>query len=397
MPFQIVRNDITAMRVDAIVNTANPKPLIGFGVDSGIHKKAGPQLLAARKAIGKLTPGQCAMTPGFQLAAKYVVHTCAPVWHGGNRDEAALLQACYRGSLELAWKAGCGSIAFPLIAAGNNGFPKPMALQIALDTIQEFLLSREMDVYLVVFDRDAFRLSEQRFQGIRSYIDEQTVIRKNMEEYGVSAGRSPEQAAMARTQNLREATRSAPEEACPGPKEACRSPKTARPSPKRTFPAPPADAAPMAIPRPWAPDPIPHSAAPRVGATMPVAAPHPMKLEDMLLQEDKGFSETLLALIDRTGKKDSEIYTKANVSRQHFSKIRNNPGYKPTKATAIAFAVALELDMEKTQDLIGRAGYALTRSSKFDLIIMYFIQTRNYDMFEINAALFEFDQVLLGA
>jgi len=111
---------------------------------------------------------------------------------------------------------------------------------------------------------------------------------------------------------------------------------------------------------------------------------------------DAGFSETLLKLIDKSGKKDSEIYNKANVSRQHFSKIRNNPDYKPTKATAIAFAIALELNMEQTQDLIGRAGYALTSSSKFDMIIMYFIQNRNYNMFDINEMLYAFDQSLLG-
>ena len=122
-----------------------------------------------------------------------------------------------------------------------------------------------------------------------------------------------------------------------------------------------------------------------------------MSLEELLVQEDAGFAETLLKLIDQTGKKDSEIYKKANLSKQHFSKIRNNPRYQPTKATAIALALALELDLEATRDLIGRAGFALTNSSKFDLIIRYFIEHRNYNLVEINLVLYQFDQPLLGA
>lgn len=129
----------------------------------------------------------------------------------------------------------------------------------------------------------------------------------------------------------------------------------------------------------------------------PMAVSKAMSLEDMLKQADAGFSETLLKLIDKTGKKDSEIYKKANLSKQHFSKIRNNPNYKPSKPTAIALALALELDLEQTKDLIGRAGYALTNSSKFDLIIRYFIEQGNYDVVEINIALYEFDQILLGS
>jgi hypothetical protein len=129
----------------------------------------------------------------------------------------------------------------------------------------------------------------------------------------------------------------------------------------------------------------------------PMTASKAMSLEDMLKQADAGFTETLLNLIDKTGKKDSEIYKKANISKQHFSKIRNKPNYKPTKPTAIALALALELSLDDTKDLIGRAGYALTNSSKFDLIIRYFIEQGNYNVVEINIALYEFDQALLGA
>ena len=129
-------------------------------------------------------------------------------------------------------------------------------------------------------------------------------------------------------------------------------------------------------------------------AAAPMAADN---LDDLLAHLDTGFSETLLKLIDRSGKKDSEIYKKANVDRKLFSKIRNNPDYKPSKATAIAFAIALELNLDETRDLVARAGYALSASSKFDVIIEYFIMQRDYDIFKINEALFAFDQSLLGA
>ena len=337
MPFEIVRNDITQMRVDAIVNTANPRPIIGSGVDAGIHRAAGPELLAAREKIGRIGVGEAAITPGFDLNTKYVIHTVGPEWRGGLLGEAKLLRSCYESSLALAFENGCESIAFPLISSGNYGFPKDKALQIALDAIRGFLENHEMMVSLVVFDREAFRLSRQRYREVASFIDDNYIQEKTAQQI------SPRHAIRERIRRDRlediEASASAP---------------------------------------------------------MPMAAPPKASLAELLAETDAGFSETLLKLIDKTGKKDSEIYTKANLSRQHFSKIRNNPHYQPTKPTAIALALALELNLEQTRDLIGRAGYALTKSSKFDVIIMYFIQERNYNLFDINATLFEFDQSLLG-
>lgn len=343
MPFAIIRNDITAMQVDVIVNSANPRPVIGLGTDSMIHEKAGPGLLQARQKIGPIPVGQAAITPAFRLHAKYVIHTVGPVWDGGSYGEESLLRGCYDNSLHLAWEHGCTSIAFPLISTNNYGFPKDKALQIAISAFSAFLLEHDMTIYLVVFDRTAFKLSEKLFRDVASYIDQHYVDTCNRALYGTE-DRARQQMRSRMDRDLRYTA------------EAC------------------ASAAPCA----------------------PMAAPKSRSLEEMLRKTDAGFTETLLKLIDERGKKDSEIYKKANLSKQHFSKIRNNPHYKPTKPTALALALALELDLEQTKDLIGRAGYALTNSSKFDLIIRYFIEQRNYNVVEINCMLFEHDQSLLG-
>ena len=342
MPFEIVRNDITNMQVDAIVNTANPRPVIGLGTDSAIHEKAGPELLLARQKIGNIDVGLAAMTPAFSLPAKFVIHTVGPVWMGGDEDEEMLLRSCYETSLALAAEYGCRSIAFPLISSGNYGFPKDKALQVAISAFSNFLLNNEMQIYLVVFNRDAYRLSEKLFSHVASYIDQNYVDACEVATYGVA-------------NRIRESRR--------------------RYEPKCTN---------VCEDSVVLPDMLMESKA-LVGSI------------DMGGELDMGFSEALLKLIDATGKKDSEIYKKANVSKQHFSKIRNNLHYQPTKATAIAFALALELNVDQTNELIGRAGYTLTRSSRFDLIIQYFIEQKNYNIVEINIALYEFDQSLLGA
>ena len=336
MPFEIVRNDITKMQVDAIVNTANPRPVIGLGTDSMIHEAAGPGLLLARQSIGAIDVGDAAVTPAFDLQAKYVIHTVGPVWEGGGYGEEESLRNCYDNALKLTVENGCKSVAFPLISAGNYGFPKDKALQIAISAFSAFLLEHEMQIYLVVFNREAYKLSEKLFSSVASYIDQNYVDAREMATYGVGA-------------TIRENRRRRRD------LELC-----------------------------------------EMDMASSSCIPKAMSLEDMLKQTDAGFTERLLELIDNTGKKDSEVYKKANISKQHFSKIRNNPHYKPTKPTAIALALALELSLEDTKDLIGRAGYALTNSSKFDLIIQFFIQEKNYNIIEINIALYEFDQTLLG-
>ena len=338
MPLEIIRNDITKMAVDAIVNAAKESLVGGGGVDGCIHRAAGPELLAECKTLGGCRTGQAKITKAYRLPCKYVIHTVGPVWQDGEQGEREKLVSCYRTSLALAKEHGCETVAFPLISSGVYGYPKDQALRVAVDTIGQFLLENDMTVYLVIFDRAAYQISGKLFADIAEYVDDHYV-----EEHSGS-----------RQERLRRMNRLEVEESAICEESA-------------------APCAPMAVGA--------------VGG----------RLDDLLKDLDAGFSETLLKLIDRTGKKDSEIYKKANVDRKLFSKIRNNPAYKPSKATAIAFAIALELDLAETRDLIARAGFALSHSSKFDGIIEYFIQQKNYDIFAINEALFAFDQSLLGA
>jgi len=316
MPLHIIRNDITKVHADAIVNAANPTLLGGGGVDGAIHRAAGPELLEECRKLGGCETGQAKITKGYRLPAKYVIHTVGPVWRGGRFNEEKLLSDCYRNSLALAKEYGLESVAFPLISTGAYGYPKDRAIRTAISVIGDFLMSNEMTVYLVVFDKASFALSEKLFSSIEQYIDDNYV-----EEY----------------------------------------PKDTR-----------------AITR-----------------TMIVAESMP-QLEQLVNQLDETFSQALLRLIDERGMTDAEAYRRANIDRRLFSKIRNDINYKPSKTTAVAFAVALRLNLDETEDLLRKAGYALSFSSKFDVIIRYFIEKGNYNIFEINEALFAFDQPLLG-
>ena len=325
MPLIIVRNDITKMSVDAIVNAAKESLLGGGGVDGCIHRAAGPELLQECRTLGGCRTGEARITGAYRLPCKYVIHTVGPVWNGGRCGEREQLASCYRTSLALAKEHDCETVAFPLISSGIFGYPKDQALRVAVDAISEFLAENDMTVYIVIFDRAAYATGNKLFADIAAYIDDHYVDahtdfrRERMRRIGVVESRT---------------------------------------------------------------------------LTAPMAA---SGLDEALAHLDAGFSETLLKLIDRSGKKDAEVYRKANVDRRLFSKIRNNPDYKPSKPTAVAFAIALELSLPETRDLIARAGYALSPSSKFDVIIEYFIMQRDYDIFKINEALFAFDQSLLGA
>lgn len=341
MPFEIVRNDITRMQVDAIVNAASRFPRVNAGVDGAIHKKAGPSLLEARKEIGCIQPGTAAITPAFGLDAQYVIHAATPVWTDGLHAEAELLRQAYDMCLELAAEHHCDSVAFPLLASGNHGFPKSTALQVAIAAFSEFLMEHEMQIYLVVFSRESVALSEKLVNSVRSYIDQNYVDAYEQESrYRQNRRRMPSAREM-------------------------QADYMAAPCAAKAF------------------EPIPCETS-------------ALSLDEFLKEKDAGFTESLLALIKERGLKNSTVYKKANISKQHFSKLINDPDARPSKPTAIALALALELDLEATRDLIGRAGYALTNSSTFDLIIRYFIEHQQFNVIEINIALYEFDQALLG-
>ncbi len=333
MPFSLVRNDIVNMRVDAIVNAANSSLAPGGGVCGAIFAAAGRTALKkACRAIGHCDVGSAVITPGFNLPARYVIHAVGPIWQGGTRGEAALLQSCYTRALHLAQENGCESIAFPLISSGIFGYPKPQALRVAINAIEEFLLKYEMQVYLVIFDRAALLISERLYENIQRYIDDRYVE-------------------------------------------------------LRAFPRQAAEALPHARQRAEQAD-LPLAA--------PCATPGKRSLDDLLGHLDESFSRMLLRLIDEKGMTDVEVYKRANLDRKLFSKIRKE-GYNPSKQTALALAIALRLNLDETKDLLGRAGYALSHSNKFDIIIEYFIEEGVYDIFEINEALFAFEQRLLGA
>ena len=356
MPLEIIRADIATVCADAIVNSANPLPIVGRGVDSHLHVAAGPQLLAARKRIGALAVGEAAATEAGTLPVRYVIHTVGPLWEGGS-GEAEALTACYRNSLNLALSLGCDSVAFPLISTGTYGFPKDLALRVAIRTIGDFLAEHDLDVALVVYDPESYQLSEELFGSVQSFIDE------HLED----TEQPPADDALACTMPMSAAFEGSPS-AIPAFEEASRESAPSRPSstdrPSRTL-----------------------------GFLNRFRR---RQLEDVVNQVDETFSEALLRMIDERGLTDPEVYKRANIDRKLFSKIRSNPAYQPSKATAVALAVDLQLSLDETRDLIGRAGYALTHASKGDLIVEYFIDQGVFDILLINETLFAFDQALIG-
>ncbi len=329
MPFKIVRNDITKMKVDAIVNAANSALRQGGGVCGAIFAAAGAdKLQEACNQIGSCATGQAVITPGFDLPAKYIIHTVGPVWQGGICGEPARLRECYTNSLQLAGQHKCRSIAFPLISSGVYGYPKDQALKVATAAITEFLLKPDMDVYVVVFDKQALSVSGKLFDDVQQYIDDHYVAEA--------------EAKFKRSRNMVAQER----------EEALYSPILAEPG---------------------------------------------VSLEKILERRDESFTQVLLRLIDEKGFTDVQTYKRANIDRRLFSKIRSDEDYNPSKRTAIALAVGLELNLDQTLDLLGKAGYTLSHSSKFDLIIEYLITAGVYDIMKINEVLFGFDQNLLGA
>ena len=347
MPLQIVRNDITKMKVDAIVNAANSSLLGGGGVDGCIHRAAGPGLLAECRTLGGCKTGSAKITGAYKLPCKYVIHAVGPRWLNGKHGERDQLISCYRTSLALAKEAKCETVAFPLISSGIYGYPKDQALRVAIDTISEFLLENDMTVFLVIFDKKAYRISEKLFADIEEYIDDRYV----------DAHADDRSERLRRMNAFRDVTYESA--------TVCEEDE--------------ADG--LLLP----------------SAQVPVASKRAASLDDKIKQLDESFSEMLLRKIDESGMTDAQCYKKANIDRKLFSKIRSDKLYKPSKPTVIAFAIALELPLDETKDMLMKAGFALSHSNKFDIIIEFFIESGNYNVFEINEALFAFDQSLLGA
>ena len=385
MPFHIIRNNITRVHADAIVNTANPEPVYAGGTDSAIYHAAGrDRLLAERKKIGRINPGQAAFTPAFALHAKYIIHTVGPVWQGGDRGEFELLASCYRNALGIARRLGCESIAFPLISTGVYGFPKDRALEIALREISVFLEKSEMDVTLVVFDRKSFDLSAGLAADIRQYINDNYVTEQTAEEYAID----DQYFGQSLNQTLRPAARRELQ------RRSARHSRLESPSRKSD--------AKDSSPQGEKPDYLlrEEGAAyePDQSVSSAPARPRPQRsLQDVMSQVGESFQECLLRLIDQRGLTDAQVYKRANIDRKLFSKIRCNPHYIPRRKTIISLAVALELNIDEMTDLLLKAGIALSPGSKFDLIIRYCVENQIYDSMTINAILFDYDQPLLGA
>ena len=344
MPLEIVRNDITKMKVDAIVNAANSSLLGGGGVDGCIHRAAGPRLLDECRLLGGCRTGEAKITGAYNLPCKYVIHTVGPVWRDGLYGEREKLVACYRASLALAEERGCKSVAFPLISSGIYGYPKDQALRVAVETISAFLLEHDMTVYIVVFDRNSYQIGKKLRSDIQEYIDDRYADEhadseeERLRRFNAGALRraahlygAPERVSECRVMQERKATHTA------------------------------------------------------------------QSLDDAVGELDESFSEALLRMIGERGMTDAQCYKRANIDRKHFSKIRGDKAYQPCKRTVLAFAVALRLSLRETEELLRKAGFALSHSNKADIIVEYFIARGNYNIFEINEALFAFDQNLLGA
>ena len=335
MPLKIIRQDITKIKCDAIVNPTDPHYLHGGGVDAQVHEAAGVELYQACMEKGTLSVGHAIITSAFSLPCKHVIHTVGPVWKDGHHGEENDLRSCYSECLKLALKNKCKSVAIPLIASGTFGFPKDRVLRIAMDAIGEFLLDHEMRVYIVVYDKEATAISLQLFAEVTMFIDDNYVDRR----YSFSS------AAFKRCADLPD-------------------------------------------------DEMEHNFS--IGMGVDGVLESERAIEDLLNQIDESFSEMLLRKIDESGMTDAECYKKANIDRKLFSKIRSDKEYRPSKNTVLAFAIALRLPLYETQDMLAKAGFALSHSSKFDIIVEYFIEREQYDLFTINETLLAFDQKLLG-
>ncbi|WP_281714373.1 macro domain-containing protein [Allobaculum stercoricanis] len=352
MPFEIVCKDLNDLQVDAVVRVVDADSEFDLGAEQDGHIKVEFELFESKDQNGCSLFDDVVIVPICNQEAKYVIYIKRSILLD-DHDDDQILASCYRKVLEVADAFHCESIALPLLDLKRDGWTKDLALQVALQEIRTFLFDHEMQVYLVVSKKEDFMLSQNLYESVLRYIDENydsKIIDDVVDSESVDG-------AFFRLRKI----------------ESIRNERIRK-------------------------NEIYVEKGGTFGLPTELDAPAEyLELGELLQDLDAGFSETLLKLIDRTGKKDSEIYKKANVDRKLFSKIRNHLDYQPSKRTALAFAFALELDLEETEDFIGRAGYRLSHSNKFDVIIEYFLVNKNYDVFELNEVLFAFDQPLIGA
>lgn len=354
MPFQIIRNDITKMKVDAIVNAACPTLLGGGGVDGAIHQVAGPELLAECRTLHGCQTGEAKITKGYHLPCRWVIHTVGPVWHGGSHGERELLASCYRKSLALAVEYRLESIAFPLISSGAYGYPKEEALEVAVDTIRAFLKDHDLDVYLVIFQKSDYQLSKGLVEDISAFLKEA------WKEKGDPHARE--------------------EEFLDSVSRELESLYLEYPYPDDGF----------------SPDPFEDEESRHLGDFCVDSTGEGQSAEFFSeLELAESFSHMVLRKIDEKGMTDPECYKKANLDRKLFSKIRSHADYQPSRATALALGIALELPLSELQELLGKAGYTLSHARKGDLIVEYFVKKGIYDIYQINQVLFDFDEPLI--
>lgn len=440
MPLSFVRQDITRLACDAIVNAANTELMPGGGVCGAIFDAAGfEDMRQACREIGHVDTGSAVATPGFRLPARYVIHTAGPVWHGGSAGERASLTRCYRSSLELAVSLGCRSIAFPLISAGIYGYPRAEAFEVAVDAIRSFLVEDpDLEVTLCLFDRQATTLAEDVYGALErciddGYVDSSPFMRYRFEDgcsrlltdeevalaasayqepstdasYGMPAPSAPSPTIGSSVGSAGVPASSRPEAIAPPQADAGHAPSEPLPAPSLPLPAPAAPAPENAgrtsrregvrkrLGDLFSRSRREASAPPAMAADSVAVDAEAASLEELLVNLDASFADTLLAMIDERGLSDAEVYGRANLSRQYFSKLRSGR-VNPSKRVVCALAVALGLDLDETRLLLERAGHALTHASRFDIIVEWFIMQGSYDVYEINQALFRFDQPLLG-
>lgn len=345
MPFKIVRNDITRMQVDAIVNTANEAPIYSTGVDTAVYMAAGAEeLLEERQRIGFLDEGEVAITPGFKLPAKYILHAVSPCYIDGSFDEEKKLRSCYQKSLLLAYENKCESIAFPLISTGGFRYPKEEAIRIAIDEINAFLLQYEMLVYLVVFDEKSTELGIKLNSELETYIDKHYVCKQNEIEYGAKYFNSL-------TEECKMCTPQMPpsimQESICFEESSCDD------------------------------------------EYFDFLEENETALNERMQHLSDTFQEYLFYLIESKGLTNAEVYKNAIITKQLFSKIKLNPQYHPDKTTAMRLCVGAKLSLDETVDLLARAGYALSPCDKRDIIFSFFIENKVFNMIEIDIALEE--------